>query len=80
MADQSLQNLLVKYVYQEASLAELVAVEEAIQKNWSVREQYQMMMKAKKAMPTIAFNPPKSAIKNILKYSQSTAMDLETQV
>ncbi|MEO1436249.1 MAG: hypothetical protein AAFV80_11985 [Bacteroidota bacterium] len=78
MADQSLHNLLVKYVYSEASLAEAVVVEAAIQKEWTVREEYQALKKAKKALPAVSFDPPKSAIDTILKYSQSTAKDLET--
>ncbi|MEM6722384.1 MAG: hypothetical protein AAF598_00025 [Bacteroidota bacterium] len=77
MADQSLHNLLIKYVYAETTLVEALAVEEAIQKEWSFREQYQALKKAKKALPAVSFDPPQSAIDNILKYSQSTAKDLE---
>ena len=69
------QNKLIKYLYQETSAAETLAVSEALQENVLLREEYFELRKAYDQLPKVKFNAKPSTLQNILQYSKrSTAL------
>ncbi|HOY15717.1 MAG TPA: hypothetical protein PLC89_00425 [Haliscomenobacter sp.] len=67
--------MLVKYLYQETSAAETLAVSEALQENVLLREEYLDLRKAYDQLPKVKFNAKPSTLQNILQYSKrSTAL------
>ena len=69
------QNMLVKYLYQETSAAETLAVSEALQENVLLREEYLDLRKDYDHLPKVNFNAKPSTLQNILQYSKrSTAL------
>lgn len=64
------QNLLVKYIYNETSVAEKLHVEELLNDNYSLYEEYEALFDAYSALPKAKFSPSPDTISNILSYSK----------
>lgn len=70
------EDLLVKYIYGNVSIAEKHLIEESLESNWELQELYEMMTKSRRELPKVQFSPKKSVIDNILKYSsEQTALE-----
>ncbi|HHS95227.1 MAG TPA: hypothetical protein ENJ45_01455 [Phaeodactylibacter sp.] len=67
-------NHLIKYIYKETSLAESLAIEEALAHDWNLHETYEELCKAYLQLPKAQFSPKPSTIQNILKYSAQTGV------
>jgi hypothetical protein len=67
------QDMLIKYLYQETSVAETLAVREALQDNILLREEYTELRKAYEQLPKVKFNAKVSTLQNILQYSKHSA-------
>lgn len=65
-------NDLVQFIYQELSTAENVAIKDAIASDVMLREAYQELSAAHSVLPKAKFSPSRSAIQNILKYSEQS--------
>ena len=71
------QNLLVKYIYNETTVAEKFYVEEALNENFELYEEYEVLYGAYVGLPKVKFSPCPDTISNILSYSkQSSALVL----
>lgn len=69
------QSSLIQFIYNEVSTSERLAISEAIRKDPQLRKTYRDLKAAQLKLPRAKFNAPKSAIKNILKYSKSAAFE-----
>ncbi|MFT6937784.1 MAG: anti-sigma factor RsiW [Saprospiraceae bacterium] len=70
------EDLLIKYLYGEVSIAEKHLVEESLENNWELQELYESMQKSHRELPKVQFSPEKNVIQNILKYSkEQTALE-----
>ncbi len=56
------QDMLIKYLYQETSTAETLAVREALQDNLLLREEYRELRKAYEQLPKVKFNAKVSTL------------------
>ena len=71
------QNLLVKYIYNETTIAEKFYVEEALNDDFKLYEDYEALYVAYTGLPKAKFSPSPDTISNILSYSkQSSALVL----
>lgn len=71
------QNLLVKYIYNETTVAEKFYVEEALNDDFKLYEDYEALYEAYIGLPKVKFSPSPDTISNILSYSkQSSALVL----
>ena len=71
------KNLLVKYIYNETTVAEKFYVEEALNKDFKLYEDYEALYEAYIGLPKAKFSPSPDTISNILSYSkQSSALAL----
>lgn len=69
-------DLLIKYLYGEVSIAERHLIEESLDNDWELQELYQAMQKSHRELPKVQFSPSKNVIQNILKYSkEQTALE-----
>ena len=77
MKQKFTKNDLIRYIYKETSVAETMAINEALSSNTDLFDHYQDLSQGYQQLPKAKFNPSAAAIQNILRYSQRTA--LETQ-
>ena len=68
---------LTRFIYKETSVAESVAIKNALQENWQLNESYQEMKAAFNQLPKVTFSPSPSSIQNILRYSKTTAVETQ---
>ena len=68
---------LIKYIYRETSVAETMAINEALSNNWELYELYEELKLSYQQLPKVKFNPSGSAIQNILAYSEQTAVETQ---
>ena len=69
------QPSLIRLIYNEVSTSEKLAICEAIRNDAQLRKEYHKLRAAQAKLPNARFNAPKAAIKNILNYSRSTALE-----
>lgn len=66
-------NLLVKYIYKETTAAEKLYIEEALNADFALYEEYEALYEAYIGLPKVKFSPSPDAISNILSYSKQTS-------
>jgi len=71
------KNDLIRYIYKETSVAETLAINEALNSDTTLYMKYRTLLQGYQQLPKAKFSPSNNTIQNILKYSQHTA--LETQ-
>ena len=68
-------SFLIRFIYDEVSTSDRLAVMEALRTDAQLRKTYNELKAAHNNLPKVKFNAPKSALDNILKYSKSTAVE-----
>ncbi|MCU0349080.1 MAG: hypothetical protein MUC59_19230 [Saprospiraceae bacterium] len=66
---------LVRYIYRETSATEALEIAEALQADPLLMEEYQELYQGYLQMPKAKFSPKPSALQNILRYSEQTALN-----
>lgn len=67
-------NHLLKFLYKETTASESLAIQEAMNDNFELQEQYNEMQAGYRQLPKVKFNPSNSSIQKILGYSQNSAV------
>lgn len=67
-------NHLIQYLYQETNLCDTLAIEETIDQDISFREELDSLSEAYRQLPKVKFSPSDQTIRNILRYSEHTAL------
>jgi len=70
-------NHLVKFIYKETTIAETIAISNALQSDWELYESYEELKKSFNQLPQVTFSPSQDSIKNILRYSKETAVETQ---
>jgi hypothetical protein len=60
---------LIRYLYNEMSTDEAVAIEEELPKNWSLREKLAVLKTAQERLNNLLESPRIEPVLNILKYA-----------
>jgi len=60
---------LLLYLYKDASPEQAAAIEEAIEKDWTVREKIAVMKTAMERLENLTVAPRTEAVLNVLKYA-----------
>jgi anti-sigma factor RsiW len=63
---------LIQFLYGELSPAEASAIEEALKKDWTLREKLAVIKTSQERLNTIQQSPRTEAVLNILKYAYQT--------
>lgn len=66
---------LIRYVYNEVSYLEKMAIELAIKNEESVRFEYEQLLAAQEVLDGVELMPATSSIQNILNYSSSSRLE-----
>lgn len=66
---------LVKYLYNETTAAETLAMQEALRTNPELRREYQELRQAHRQLPKVTFSPSKCTLNAIRAYSRQTAFE-----
>ena len=75
MEQKITKNDLIRYIYKETSISETLAINEALRSRVELHVKYQELLQAYQQLPKAKFSPSASAIQNILRYSQLTALE-----
>lgn len=75
MTEKSTLNHLIKYLYHETSAAERLEISEALSTDRHLREEYNGLRAAYRQLPKVTFSPSDSALKSIVGYSRSAALE-----
>jgi len=66
------QEVLVQYLYNETSQELTLAIEEALQENWELQDELNVLKRTMKQLDTLHLSSPrKSTINAILNYAKS---------
>ena len=60
---------LLRFIYKEVEICEYFEINNAIEEDDLLREDYRSMKKGIDAFPAVSFNPSKVSLKNILGYA-----------
>ncbi|MBI1224473.1 MAG: hypothetical protein GC192_04490 [Bacteroidetes bacterium] len=66
---------LIRFIYRETSAAETLEIAEALSENPLLMEEYQELYQSYLQLPKAKFSPRPSALQNILRYSEQTALN-----
>lgn len=66
---------LIRYIYKETSAAETLAIDTMLNRDDELWEEYQELHEGYRQLPKVKFSPSPKSIKNILKYSEMTALE-----
>ncbi len=67
---------LISFLYKETSVAESMAIGQALEEDWNLFETYQELLLAKQQLPQVSFLPSSQTIQNILGYSEQSAVPM----
>ena len=66
---------LIRYIYRETSAAEALEIAEALSENPLLMDEYREIYQGYLQLPKAKFSPRPSALQNILRYSEQTALN-----
>ncbi|HMQ62050.1 MAG TPA: hypothetical protein PKE06_15355 [Flavilitoribacter sp.] len=66
---------LIQYLYHETSAADTLAISDALDSNFELREEYEDLFQAYLELPKVQFGANPKILKNILCYSEMTAVE-----
>ncbi|MEP6673720.1 MAG: hypothetical protein ABJA78_01135 [Ferruginibacter sp.] len=62
---------LVQYLYKETSTEKTLAIKAALETDWNLREQLEVITAAQSRLEVLKLSPRKQIIDNILNYAES---------
>jgi hypothetical protein len=74
------QEDLVQFLYHESSPEKAAQIKAALEADWNLREQFEMISSASKGLEKVLLSPRKVAVDNILKYAEKSLRTLSTEV
>ena len=63
---------LLLLLYKEAPAYDRLALEEALEEDYLLREEYDALRKAAEALPKVRMNAPRTCLNAVLNYSRAT--------
>ena len=75
MTQNFTQHSLIRFLYNEVSSSERIAIMEALEQDTILRKAFQELKSAQQHLPRVKFNAPQSSIKSILGYNKRTALE-----
>lgn len=66
------QEELIQYLYNETSSARAAEIEQALQRDWSLREKLEVLQNSMQILPKTLESPRTQTVINILNYARET--------
>ncbi|MBL0356174.1 MAG: hypothetical protein IPP72_04495 [Chitinophagaceae bacterium] len=73
------QEELLQYMYAETSIEKTAAIKAALQTDWNLREQYEVLVSAQQNLEKVTLAPRKKAIDFILNYANKQVKEFTEQ-
>jgi hypothetical protein len=70
---------LLQYLYNETSPAQTAEIKAALETDWSLCEQFEVMTSAQKRLETLKMSPSQQTVDNILDYAEKAVAELSPQ-
>ncbi len=67
--------VLVLYLYKETTSKQTTAIEDALMKDWSLREKLSVLKTSMQRLDKICENPRTEVVLNVLNYARETAVE-----
>ena len=67
------QEDLIRFLYGECDPMESKLIENALELNWDLSQQYLELLSSKKLLDSVQFDPAQSSVDLILKHSRNTS-------
>ena len=74
------QEDLIQYLYNETSQEKSAALKAALETDWILRENYEVISAAMSGLEKLTFSPRTVAIDYILNYAERSVTELSTEV
>lgn len=71
---------LLLYLYNETSPAQTAEIKAALETDWSLREQFEVIASAQQKLEVLKMSPSQQTVDNILNYAEKTVGELSPQV
>ncbi|HMU08484.1 MAG TPA: hypothetical protein PKJ94_02905 [Ferruginibacter sp.] len=71
---------LLLYLYNETSPARTAEIKAALETDWSLREQFEVISSAHKKLETLKMSPSQQTVDSILNYAEKAVAELSAQV
>ena len=68
-------NDLIRFLYQETSVADTMGIAEALLEDRALYEEYESLKGSFAQLPKAQFSPSHATIQNILRYSENSAVE-----
>ena len=65
---------LIRFLYKETSASETMAMQQALQEDLLLREEYRELRKGYEQLPKVTFSPAPATLQHILQYSKHSAL------
>jgi hypothetical protein len=66
---------LLQYLYKETSPARTAEIEEALQRDWSLREKFEILQNSVHSLPRTFESPRTEVVMNIMNYARETVSE-----
>lgn len=60
---------MIRFIYKETSLEETVAIQSALDADWTLREKFEAIKKTVEGLNTVKYAPRPSVVQSIMKYA-----------
>ncbi|MFZ4583444.1 MAG: hypothetical protein ACOYM7_12405 [Paludibacter sp.] len=74
------QEDLLLYIYNETSHDTTVAIKAAIETDWTLREQFEVITSTTQSLESVSFSPRKKAVDFIMNYAEKSMREVSTEV
>lgn len=71
---------LLLYLYNETSPAQTAEIKAALETDWSLREQFEVIASAQQKLEVLKMSPSQQTVDNILNYAEKAVGELSPQV
>ena len=68
-------NHLIQYLYNETTASETLAINEALNEDQALLEEFKSLHEGYQQLPKVKFSPSSSTIQDILGYSERTTLE-----
>ncbi len=66
---------LLRFIYKETSAKESIDMAAALEKDYRLKEEYNMLKESISILPKVTFSPSRNSLKRILNYSATTTLE-----
>ncbi len=71
---------LLQYLYKETSTEKTALIKAALETDWNLREQLEVITSAQSRLEALKLSPSQKTIENILAYAEKSVIELTPQV